>query len=1260
MMILYQKSSLCRTLLILTCTVWITSAQEVVSSIYDNNAASNNGTTASFTQTTSTTTTTTTTTFYGDNVDNANDILIAEQFIVPTSASMPIGVYWSAPAATSPALSPSTTQSIPSSSSYYNNVLANLRPEYQSNNTNVMTPAMSSAVFTKAPLSSLDNMPCSICNSGQLMTLATKTIPAGMIDFIYIDMRCYDIEKLGQSIQFTRSQCLALKTNLNMSSYCGCGTPPVRAPYTYAPTLPPVPTVSPITMIPTLSPITSAPIIITSTPTSIPTMKDDGISGLNLLYIDQGSILICLYSVSELMTKTTIETYQNQLTLFLNEHLNNDFISSSNSNTNNSTNSSSSTSRSGFVENPIMNITATLIDQTLITNENNDNNGSRERKLRSSSRRRLQQSSGTSLGSTILDELLYPLDTYLKVTGYITSNSMLKDSKRLYNAAIIDAILNDPITLISNLQNSVGILDSFYFSTISQIEVSDPTLDPNRYNGNSADDSDGSNDSNDNTNAMLTALIVGLVVILCIMPLGYFTYKYKQRIKQQSRTSPMIINNNNDNNGNPMTPQDITTSNNGSVGQYSKTNESKKSLKSNDNIKKINVDDDDYDDDIISNHLLYDPSIKTCNSKNIDNNKNKNNDGSSSIKSGSYNKTNTNNNNQENGIVSSLLSKKWIDSIWNKKEQDVEVATTTIETPPKNEQQPQATAVPATTTDSLTKNENSNIKSRTMWLTKSITGPILPITTTTPTSTAATASVTPITTTTVPPMTASSQPSVNNTSSLTAVDDNSKNKNLTDNLTTTSDSNKCAPTTTTSTIQTSAAVVVPKTAPSTTTAIITPNRGMSIFRTNPKVTTSIGTTTVDATAAASSPVVMKTSIQTPPTTTTAVNEHASVAYVQLIVEEPNRNMDQSMTTAGIPKSSSPRPTSLPPSTTASAPVAMANEPNAPQQGRSKSLAQRFRRQLTAPISNRASRPPTRQQQQQQQMSTEEVVVGNVRDGSPSTTTRSNHTNGSNTVSSPSLSDDHSSIIDQHPRRHPQSNHADGADSMSYAFSLDGAGTNDDATRDTRGGWTSSTGSPTSHNRSSVDAETVSVFPSDNNRAADKADDTEPTLNNHHAHQNHSSPLSKTPPISSVRLSSIVSASGVATGSVKKVTTSAFVSSGMGHSDKNIDKTTSSVDDSDQGLFQSQERMVQRIVYAPTGKLGIIIDTTIEGPIVHKVFPRSPLEGSIFVGDIIIGIDDIDTRAMSANSISDVMIQTANKPRKLTVITEDINMGIKKK
>lgn len=88
------------------------------------------------------------------------------------------------------------------------------------------------------------------------------------------------------------------------------------------------------------------------------------------------------------------------------------------------------------------------------------------------------------------------------------------------------------------------------------------------------------------------------------------------------------------------------------------------------------------------------------------------------------------------------------------------------------------------------------------------------------------------------------------------------------------------------------------------------------------------------------------------------------------------------------------------------------------------------------------------------------------------------------------------------------------------------------------------------------------------------------------------------------------------------------------------------------MGQPQEQLEQqgqiREVMAPPGKLGIVIETTLEGPLVHKVNPSSPLVGLVFEGDLISAIDDVDTRAMSASAITALMVRTADKHRRILI------------
>ena len=74
------------------------------------------------------------------------------------------------------------------------------------------------------------------------------------------------------------------------------------------------------------------------------------------------------------------------------------------------------------------------------------------------------------------------------------------------------------------------------------------------------------------------------------------------------------------------------------------------------------------------------------------------------------------------------------------------------------------------------------------------------------------------------------------------------------------------------------------------------------------------------------------------------------------------------------------------------------------------------------------------------------------------------------------------------------------------------------------------------------------------------------------------------------------------------------------------------------------------VFAPPGYIGIIVDTTKHGPVVHSLKPTSPMLGLINPGDLIVGLDDQDTRSMTAATLTKLMAKKANqKERKITLL-----------
>lgn len=77
------------------------------------------------------------------------------------------------------------------------------------------------------------------------------------------------------------------------------------------------------------------------------------------------------------------------------------------------------------------------------------------------------------------------------------------------------------------------------------------------------------------------------------------------------------------------------------------------------------------------------------------------------------------------------------------------------------------------------------------------------------------------------------------------------------------------------------------------------------------------------------------------------------------------------------------------------------------------------------------------------------------------------------------------------------------------------------------------------------------------------------------------------------------------------------------------------------------------VFAPPGPIGIVVDTTKDGPAVHSLKRTSPMLGLINAGDLIIALDDVDTRGMTAATLTQLMARKATqKERKITLLSID--------
>ena len=78
---------------------------------------------------------------------------------------------------------------------------------------------------------------------------------------------------------------------------------------------------------------------------------------------------------------------------------------------------------------------------------------------------------------------------------------------------------------------------------------------------------------------------------------------------------------------------------------------------------------------------------------------------------------------------------------------------------------------------------------------------------------------------------------------------------------------------------------------------------------------------------------------------------------------------------------------------------------------------------------------------------------------------------------------------------------------------------------------------------------------------------------------------------------------------------------------------------------------QFVIYAPAGKLGLVVDNPDDGaPVVHAIKEDSVLIGQVQVGDRLIGVDEVDVRTLSPVKVSKLISKRSSNPlRKLTLV-----------
>ena len=70
---------------------------------------------------------------------------------------------------------------------------------------------------------------------------------------------------------------------------------------------------------------------------------------------------------------------------------------------------------------------------------------------------------------------------------------------------------------------------------------------------------------------------------------------------------------------------------------------------------------------------------------------------------------------------------------------------------------------------------------------------------------------------------------------------------------------------------------------------------------------------------------------------------------------------------------------------------------------------------------------------------------------------------------------------------------------------------------------------------------------------------------------------------------------------------------------------------------------------PAGPLGIIVDSTPIGPIIHSIKPSSHLLTVLSPADLIVGLDGINTRGLSAPSLTRLMAKKIQQPDRVLTI-----------
>ena len=74
------------------------------------------------------------------------------------------------------------------------------------------------------------------------------------------------------------------------------------------------------------------------------------------------------------------------------------------------------------------------------------------------------------------------------------------------------------------------------------------------------------------------------------------------------------------------------------------------------------------------------------------------------------------------------------------------------------------------------------------------------------------------------------------------------------------------------------------------------------------------------------------------------------------------------------------------------------------------------------------------------------------------------------------------------------------------------------------------------------------------------------------------------------------------------------------------------------------------IFAPAGKIGLSIGTSKYGPIIDSINDESPLKGSVFPGDYVLAVDDVDTSDWLAQNVAQLVAEKTDTVKKLTLLS----------